>query len=186
MTTECESCSPLLAKWKDCLFYANTSVIRRYIYLFLYSMQRLSQENFLYCWICTSSLVCCLSRQEIQAALELLQAWAAQWMGRVMLSPCFQYILLCFTCLSFNSFLTVVGLTLFVNPSDPDNHSNQPFRLSVVLWKQIVLIHQNEDLKLPSKVSSWNHTGLGLLVPLLRQVAEVCFGHYAGILVCKT
>lgn len=29
------------------------------------------------------------------------------------------------------------------------------------------------------------HISLDLLVPLPRQVAKVCFGHYAGILVCK-
>lgn len=29
------------------------------------------------------------------------------------------------------------------------------------------------------------HLGLGLLVPLPRQVANACFGHYAGLLACK-
>lgn len=58
----------------------------------------------------------------------------------------------------------------------------------MILWKQIILIHEDEEELCGSLVkhpTEAKHLGLGLLVPLPRQVANDCFGHYAELLACK-
>lgn len=51
-----------------------------------------------------------------------------------------------------------------------------------------MLIHEDEEKVCGSLVkhaAEVKHLGLGLLVPLPRQVANDYFGHYAGLLACK-
>lgn len=57
--------------------------------------------------------------------------------------------------------------------------------LEMVLWKQMLLIRQDEEKMCGSLVKhpiETKYLGLGLLVPLQRQVANDCFGHYPGLL----
>lgn len=58
----------------------------------------------------------------------------------------------------------------------------------MILRKQIVLICEDEEKMCGSLVkhpTETKHLGSGLLVPLHRQVANDCCGHYAGLLACK-
>lgn len=157
MTTECKSCSPLLAKWKDCLCYANTSVIRRYIYFVVFYAKAQSTELFILLDLYISFDMLLLKVRNTdspRASPGMASPWVAVWMGASVLNLACVPSTSCFALPA--SILT--HFQLFACKSIRSWQSIQPFRLSEVLWKQIALINENEDLWLPSKVSSWNQT----------------------------